>query len=97
MTALEKLSARLPGEDPETLLLLLEDAEGMLLACTGRQHLPAALLAAQVQLAVVLYNRRGAEGQTAHSEGGVARTMESMPEEIRRQIAPYRLAKIPRR
>ena len=97
MTALEKLSARLPGEDPETLLLLLEDAEGMLLACTGRQHLPAALLVAQVQLAVVLYNRRGAEGQTAHSEGGVARTMESMPEEIRRQIAPYRLAKIPRR
>ena len=28
----------------------------------------------QVQLAVVLYSQRGAEGQTAHSENGISRT-----------------------
>ena len=52
------------------------------------------LESAKVQLAVVLYNRQGTEGQTSHSEGGVSRTMEGLPEDIRKQIAPYRLARI---
>ena len=94
MTARERLAARLEGVADAQLDLLLTDAEGMLLACTGRSVLPDALVTAQVQLAAVLYNRRGTEGETAHGEGGVTRTMEGLPEEIRRQIAPYRLAKI---
>ena len=94
MTAYERLRARLPGVEDEMLTVLLEDAEGMLLAYTGRHALPGVLTSAQVQLAVVLYNRQGIEGQTGHSEGGVSRTMEGLPEDIRRQIAPYRLARI---
>ena len=94
MTALEKLSKHLPGEDPALLLVLLEEAEEMILALTGRQVLPARLTSAQVQLALILYNRQGLEGQTSHSEGGVSRALESLPEELRRQIAPYRLAKV---
>ena len=66
----------------------------MLLACTGRSVLPDALVTAQVQLAAILYNRQGTEGETAHSEGGVSRAMDGLPEEIRRQIAPYRVARI---
>lgn len=34
----------------------------------------------QIQLAVELYNKRGAEGQTAHSENGISR---SWPEKTR--------------
>ena len=78
------------------LEVLLEEAEGMLLAYTGRMTLPGALETAMVQLAVVLYNRQGIEGQSAHSEGGVTRTMEGIPQEILRQAAPYRLARIVR-
>ena len=94
MTALERLKARLSGASEEELLLLLEDAEGMILSATGRSCLPRALITAQVQLAAVLYNRSGTEGETAHSEGGVSRTMAGMPEEIWRQIAPHRVAKV---
>lgn len=94
MTAKERLAARLEGVADAQLDLLLTDAEGMLLACTGRSTLPDALVTAQVQLAAVLYNRQGTEGETAHGEGGVSRTMEGLPEEIRRQIAPYRVARI---
>jgi len=94
MTAKERLAARLAGATDAQLDGLLADAEGMLLAYTGRGSLPEALVTAQVQLAAVLYNRQGAEGETAHGEGGVSRTMEGLPEEIRRQIAPYRLAKV---
>lgn len=96
MTALERLAARLGSVEPVQLGALLEDAEGMILACTGRSVLPAALETAKVQLAVILYNRQGVEGQTAHGEGGVSRAMEGMPEEIRRQIAPYRIARVMR-
>lgn len=94
MTVYERLKARLPGVAKDVLMALLEDAEGMILAFTGRHTLPRVLESAKVQLAVVLYNRQGTEGQTSHSEGGVSRTMEGLPEDIRKQIAPYRLARI---
>lgn len=94
MTALERLAVRVENAQPQMLESLLLDAEGMLLAYTGRSILPPALETAQIQLAALLYNRMGAEGESAHSEGGVSRTMEALPADIQRQIAPYRLAKV---
>lgn len=96
MGAIERFTARLPHVKPEEAEALLCEAEDMLLALTGRIALPGALVTAQVQLAVVLYNRQGTEGQTTHSEGGVSRSMEGIPQEILRQAAPYRLAKVVR-
>lgn len=75
----DRLAARLPEAKEEERRALLEDAEGMLLAYTGRMMLPGALQTAVVQLALVLYNRKGIEGQSAHSEGGVSRSMEGIP------------------
>ena len=45
----------------------------------------------QVEIAVYLYNKRGAEGQTAHNENGINRTYESadVPESLMRGITPY--------
>ena len=45
----------------------------------------------QVEIAVYLYNKRGAEGQTAHNENGINRTFESadIPESILRVVTPY--------
>lgn len=96
MDGLERLCARLPQASRAELEAFLNEAEGMLLAYTGRMVLPGALETALIQLAVVLYNRQGIEGQTAHSEGGVSRNMEGLPDEIIRQAAPYRLARIVR-
>lgn len=96
MGAMERLVARLPQISEEEREALLCEAEDMLLALTQRAVLPGGLITAQVQLAVVLYNRRGIEGQTAHSEGGVSCSMEGIPQDILRQAAPYRLARIAR-
>lgn len=93
-TAMERLKIRLPTAPESVLAALLEEASGMILAFTGRQRLPPVLETAQVQLAASLYNRMGIEGETAHAEGGVSRTMEALPDDIRRQIAPYRVAKV---
>lgn len=45
----------------------------------------------QVEIAVYLYNKRGAEGQTVHNENGINRTFESadIPESIMRVVTPY--------
>lgn len=91
---LEKLKRRVPDEIDDTLLgNLIEQAGGMLLAYTGRSALPEALIPAQIELALVIYNRRGMEGESAHAEGSLSVSAESLPELIRRQANPYRLAR----
>ena len=47
---------------------------------TETQTVPRIYEQIQIQLAVELYNKRGAEGQTAHSENGISR---SWPEKTR--------------
>lgn len=91
---LNKLKRRIPDADDDALLNdLLDAAEAAILAYTGRTELPEALQGAQLELAAVMYNRMGMEGETARSEGGVSRTAESLPEGLRRQMNPFRLAK----
>ena len=80
------------GED--TLLsALLTQAEAEALAITGRETLPDGLHGAVVDLAVMRYNRRGTEGESQRTEGGVTSRMEALPEDIRRQLRQYTLAR----
>ena len=44
-------------------------------------------------MAVIRYNRRGMEGETARAEGGVTAHVEALPEDIRRQLRQYTLAR----
>ena len=91
---LHRLMRRLPdAEDLALLRDLLDEAGDFIRAYTGREAVPAALESAQVQLAAVLYNRLGMEGETRRSEGSTERAVEAVPEELRRQLNPYRLAK----
>lgn len=94
MTPNERMKARAPDIADDLCAALLGDARDMILAYTGRAALPPGLAAAQVQLALVLYNRMGIEGETAHSEGGVSRSMEGLPADIKAQLVPWRLAKV---
>ena len=45
----------------------------------------------QCEIATYLLNKRGAEGQTSHSENGVNRTYESadVPESLMREVVPH--------
>lgn len=45
----------------------------------------------QIEIAVFLYNKRGAEGEVGHSENGVNRSYENadVPESLMRGITPY--------
>ena len=91
---LTRLMRRLPEAQDEALLNdLLREAGDFIRAYTGRTEVPEALESAQVQLAAVLYNRLGMEGETRRAEGSVERVAEAVPEDLRRQLNPFRLAR----
>ena len=80
MTALETLKIRLGISDENQdglLAVLLDSAEDTILDVIGRDELPARLISVQTELAVIAYNRQGAEGETARSEGGISRSFVS--------------------
>lgn len=53
-------------------------------------EVPDRYAAVQVEIAAYMLNKRGAEGQTAHSENGVSRSYEDgdIPQTLLRQITP---------
>lgn len=91
---LEKLMRRLPdARDEELLSDLLDEAGAFICAYTRRAAVPAELEDAQVRIAAMLFNRMGMEGETSHGEGGVNRTAEALPEDVRRWLNGFRVAR----
>ena len=91
---LNRLKLRLPDAENDALLNeLLTSAGEIICAYTGRIAVPDALECAQVEIAAVLFNRMGMEGEREHTEGSVRRSVDGIPQEIRSQLNPYRLAK----
>lgn len=103
---LEALKALLTGE-PEVrsgerdalLEALLEASKQYILTVTYRDALPAALERVQADLALIRYNRLGMEGEQAHSEGSVSRSIgaEDVPQSLLTQIYAWRLTPDARR
>ena len=84
------------GDDAgdELFIDLLCDAENYVLGYTGRTEVPEALSGAVVELAAISYNRLGMQGESAHSEGGVSMSMDSLPAQLRALLNRYRLARV---
>ena len=100
MTANEKLAAakaRLAITDTTQDVLLtqyLTDAEYFILGVTGQASVPTALEGAQVDIAVGAWGKRGAEGESSHSEGGVYVTYESLSPALQALLRAYTLARV---
>lgn len=94
MTEVEKL-IKLTGEsDADLLSLLLEDATQFVLAYTGRSKSISVLDKAARDLAVIAYNRRGAEGESGRSEAGESYTFNDAPKLIYDVLNRNRLARV---
>lgn len=96
MTQLERLKKRITENVPdEELEDILESAKAVILS---RRFPFGAILPdveerykdLQIRIAVEMFNKRGAEGETSHSENGVSRTYSSasVSEELLREITP---------
>lgn len=99
MTLKERLRIRIPEEDNELVLdEVLETAKSVILAnlypfeedTTGKE-MPTKYNSLLLDIATEMYNKKGAEGEVAHSENGVSRTYSSayVSAELLRQITPY--------
>lgn len=75
----KRFGALVPEADKEFVLQALADAENAVCDLTGRETVPPRLLDVQVELALIAYNKRGAEGESSRSEGGISRSFEGLP------------------
>ena len=96
MTQLERLKIRITENTSDIELEdLLESAKAVILSRRfpfGEQ--PAEIedkyKDLQIRIAVEMYNKQGAEGETSHSENGISRSYSSasISEELLREITP---------
>lgn len=98
MSALEHFLTLLDTTEPPGSGLAqacLDQAEALICGYLIRDELPITPRMERIQanLALILYNRRGAEGETRRSEGEVTSWFEPLPEVIRAQLRPYLKAK----
>ena len=98
MTDTEKLSmlTSMTGEtDTDVLSTYLTLAKGVVVSKvypygTGEEEIPTPYHTTQVEIAAYMLNKRGAEGETVHSENGVSRSYEDgdIPPTLLRRIVP---------
>ena len=93
MEALEMLKIRLGVSDNTRdglLSLLLSEAQDTILDIIGREELPARFMSVQVELAVIAYNKQGAEGESSRSEGGISRSfVDGLPDDLKQRLKNY--------
>lgn len=93
MLLLDRLRRRLgiEGYKDGTLLSdLLDDAQDMVLDIIGRDYLPERLESVVLELAVIKYNRMGAEGESSRGEGGISQSyLDDLPADLQRRLNNY--------
>jgi len=77
-------------ESDEVLDFYLENAKDIICDLRDSNEVEAKYLTVQVKMAIELYNKRGAEGEIAHSENGINRSYEKadISDSLMNQITP---------
>jgi len=89
---LKAMRLRAPEVEEQLARDLIAESKAYVCAYTGRASVPDALQYAVLQIALMRYNRMGIEGEASHSEG-TSRSIDAIPDDLRRQLNPYRLAR----
>lgn len=84
-----RLGQTVENKDKPFVNQALSDATDQVLDYIGRDELPTRLDSVVVYLAVVAYNKRGAEGETSRSEGGISRVFDDLPPDMRKRLDNY--------
>lgn len=94
---IQMLARMLPEVDNEELALLIDISESVVLGQRYPFGYPDGTLVEpryeklQIQIAVEIYNKQGAEGQVSHSENGISRSYESayVSDTLLKRITPF--------
>jgi len=90
-----KLLLDTPDDADEVLQFYLDSAKDIICDIRNSNEVETIYLNAQLKIAVEMYNKRGAEGETAHNENGISRSYETsdISSSLLNQITP--IAKTP--
>lgn len=78
------------GQEDEKLSVILNMAKDTILDITGRDILPERLQSVCVEIAVIMYNRQGTEGNSSRSEGDISESyIDGLPQHIRKRLENY--------
>ena len=96
MDQLERLKIRITeNTNDDELVDILESAKAVILSrrfpfCEWPAEIEDKYKDLQIRIAVEMFNKRGAEGETGHSENGVSRSYASanVSEDLLREITP---------
>lgn len=96
MTILERLRLRTGDQDDDLLNDLIESAKNAILSRRfpygdAPEEVEARYADLQFRIALDLYNKIGAEGQTRHDENGIDRTYESswISKQLLDEVTPF--------
>lgn len=92
MTALERFKTLVGitnDKQDGVISVLLSDARDAVCDYIGRGDVPDRLVSVQVQLAIIAYNRRGTEGESSRSEGGISQSFDGLPPEMLARLKSY--------
>lgn len=81
-----------PPPPDDLVTALIAQADALILGYLGLSVMPLGTDSPRAMLAVVLYNRLGAEGEKKRMEGSVTSFFETVPDVIRLQLRPFRKA-----
>lgn len=84
-----RFGSAVPAEDKEFVLQALADSGNAVCDLTGRETVPPRLVDVQVELAIIAYNRRGTEGESSRSEGGISRSFDDLPPLMLQRLKNY--------
>lgn len=94
---LQRLEGMLPEADVDDLLTLMDISNAVVLnqrypfGYPDGTEVESRFDALQLQIAVEIYNRAGAEGELSHSENGISRSYENayVSSSLLKRIVPY--------
>lgn len=94
---LQKLKSLLgnPSSEDDLLQFYLDNASDIICDIRNSNIVENKYLTTQIKMAIEMYNKRGVEGQSSHSENGISRTYEraDISHSLIREITP--VAKTP--
>lgn len=82
-----------PPPSDELVEALITQAQALVCGHLGQPLPPPGTDPAVAQLAIVLFNRLGAEGESRRQEGDIAISFDAVPESIKIMLKPWRKAK----
>lgn len=80
-----------PSVSDDVLQFYLDNASEIICDIRNSNIVETKYLTAQIKMAIEMYSKRGAEGQTGHTENGIARSYEKadISESLLNSITPF--------